>query len=159
MFIRPLAEQDAPALLTFYNTLSPESIRLFRPLGLSTTLAVCQQIIAENRLALPTRYDLAAWDGSEMIGWVFIAELTTAHPYLGLAVADRMHGQGLGNRLLDQIMQWARLQRLPAVNLTVVQDNLRAIHLYQKYGFVMNGAEIGATDQLPYYRMVAQLTD
>lgn len=46
---------------------------------------------------------------------------------------------GLGAVLIRKGLEVARRQRLHRVELTVVADNGRAIHLYEKMGFVREG--------------------
>lgn len=86
--VRSIAERDAAALQAFYNGLSATSIRTFRPLGLRTSLEVCQQIVAENVAARASRFDLVAWEDGAIVGWSFIAGLTSNRPNLGIGVAD-----------------------------------------------------------------------
>ena len=52
LLMRSLGWEDADALLTFYNGLSPASIRTFRPLGDQTSLPVCQAIVADEDLVI-----------------------------------------------------------------------------------------------------------
>lgn len=155
--IRPLGVADADALLAFYNQLSPASIRTFRPLGEQTSLAVCQAIVAEQRTANGSRYDLAAWQGTTMVGWAFLFRLDDEKPELGLGVADAVQGQGIGSALLDQLLGWARQQAMSKVYLIVVTDNHRAFRLYQSRGFVIYDEQFDEKDQLPYFHMVASL--
>jgi len=159
MLLRPLAHNDAPALLTFYNNLSPATIRVFRPLGSRTSLEICQLIVAENELSPAPRFDLVACDHTAIVGWAFLAGLDTDHPDLGIAVADGVQGQRLGTALLASIVAWAREHGLPAIYLMVVQDNHRAINLYQRNGFVAYDEEFDAVDKLPYYHMVTRLQE
>ncbi|MGL4766820.1 MAG: GNAT family N-acetyltransferase [Formosimonas sp.] len=60
---------------------------------------------------------------------------------LGVTVHDQWQGQGVGtalmNTLLNMADQWLNLHRL---ELTVYEDNAPAIALYQKLGFVIEGA-------------------
>ena len=59
---------------------------------------------------------------------------------LGISVAQRAQGQGVGSALLqalcDYADNWAQLLRL---ELTVFCDNTRALALYQRCGFVHEG--------------------
>jgi GNAT superfamily N-acetyltransferase len=151
-----LARSDAPALLAFYNGLGPGSIRLFRPLGLRTSLDVCQQIVSENALLPAPRFDLVLREADGIVAWAFIKGLTTDRPDLGLAVMDRLQGQGLGTALMTRLLGCARERGLATVDLMVVQDNQRAIHLYEKYGFATYGEAFDANDQLPYFLMRAR---
>lgn len=156
--IRPLRDGDAPALLAFYNGLSRASIRTFRPLREYTTLAVCEALVRDNAPDRGTRYDLVACRAGAIIGWVFLGGLDKAEPSLGLGVADADHGQGWGRALLDRLLAWARLRAITRVYLIAVKDNARAVRLYQSRGFVSYGEFFDERDQLPYLRMVAELT-
>lgn len=156
--IRPLRDGDAPALLAFYNGLSRASIRTFRPLRERTTLEVCETIVRDHAGGRGTRYDLAAERAGAIIGWAFLVGLDKAEPSLGLGVADAYHGQGWGSALLDRLLAWAREVALARVYLIAVKDNDRAVCLYQSRGFVVYGEFFDERDQLPYLRMVAELT-
>jgi GNAT superfamily N-acetyltransferase len=156
--IRRLRKGDAPALLAFYNGLSRASIRTFRPLRERTTLEVCEAIVGDNAADRGTRYDLAAWRAEAIIGWSFLVGLDKAEPSLGLGVADPFHGRGLGSALLDRLLAWARERTLARIYLIAVKDNERAVRLYGSRGFVVYGEFFDERDQLPYLRMMAELT-
>jgi len=102
-----------------------------------------------------TRMDLVAWHNGQIVGWCFIWELDSAAPTFGLAVSDAYHGRGLGTRLMGAVMDWAKQQRLQQVDLTVVQDNLVAQHIYSRFGFVRTD-EFTGDDGLRYWRMSAR---
>lgn len=59
---------------------------------------------------------------------------------IGLAVRDDYHGQGVGSQLLTEGIamadNWLNLSR---IELTVYIDNARAIALYKKFGFEIEG--------------------
>lgn len=157
--LRPLLPGDAPGLVRFYNDLSPATIRLFRPLGHRASLKRCRRIATENYISPAPRAD---WvnvreDTREIAGWVFLKELTTDSPELGIAVADRFQNMGLGSALLEQAILGARRLSLETIYLVVVQDNERAIRLYERFGFETYDEEFYEHDQLSYFQMVARL--
>jgi putative acetyltransferase len=59
---------------------------------------------------------------------------------LGISVQDDWQGRGIGRALLAELMRmadgWLNLQR---IELTVFADNERALALYQKFGFEVEG--------------------
>ena len=59
---------------------------------------------------------------------------------LGMAVRDDWQGKGVGTALMqaavDLADRWLNLRRL---ELTVFVDNAPAVHLYEKFGFVIEG--------------------
>ena len=58
----------------------------------------------------------------------------------GMAVHDEYHGRGVGSALMAALLEladnWLGLRRL---ELTVYTDNTAAVHLYEKFGFVIEG--------------------
>lgn len=59
---------------------------------------------------------------------------------LGIFVHDDYQNQGIGSQLMQAVINlaenWLNLKRL---ELTVYTDNKSAIHLYEKYGFMIEG--------------------
>lgn len=59
---------------------------------------------------------------------------------LGMTVLRRYWNLGIGGRMLAYLLDWARhTGTIRKINLRVRVDNLPAIHLYEKYGFVQEG--------------------
>jgi len=60
--------------------------------------------------------------------------------HIGMGVHDDFQGQGVGAALMDAMVDladnWLNLRR---IELHVYTDNARAIHLYKKFGFVIEG--------------------
>jgi ribosomal protein S18 acetylase RimI-like enzyme len=63
---------------------------------------------------------------------------------IGIAVETHARGQGIGQRLLQQAITFARENGASCVNLFVDPTNTRAIASYRRAGFV----EVGEKDQL-----------
>ena len=53
---------------------------------------------------------------------------------LGMFVNSKYRGLGIGTRLMDATIDWARKNRF-SLNLTVNEDNEAALHIYKKKGF------------------------
>jgi L-phenylalanine/L-methionine N-acetyltransferase len=59
---------------------------------------------------------------------------------LGIAVAKAWQGQGVGDALMRQAIEWAdQWAGVLRIELTVHADNQRAIALYERHGFVKEG--------------------
>jgi len=55
--------------------------------------------------------------------------------WLGIIVAEKYTGMGLGKLLMQLLMVDARIKRVKCIRLSVDNDNKRAIALYKKMGF------------------------
>ena len=65
----------------------------------------------------------------------------------GISVTKSEWGQGIGSALLQKIIDYAKEHTIELINLEVRSDNIRAIHVYEKYGF----RKIGTSPA--YYKM------
>jgi RimJ/RimL family protein N-acetyltransferase len=54
-------------------------------------------------------------------------------------LAPGFRGMGLGKKLMEYTIAWAKANGLEKINLDVFSNNQRAIRLYQKYGFRKEG--------------------
>lgn len=157
VIVRPIQWGDEHALCRFYDKLSRQSRAWFRPeaFTLSSARAVILQaqsgdegtwLVAETRTALLRR--------RRIVGYAWVCRLRgDPIPFVGLAVADDYQGQGLGRTMLTHLIDQARKAGEKQLQLNVYKDNARAIRLYEKTGFVMNGE----TDDRKQFRMLLHL--
>lgn len=81
--------------------------------------------------------------GSEVVGWCDIQR----HPFqshnhrgtLGMGIVAKYRGRGLGMELMTATLKAARAAGLSRIEFNVRADNLMAIALYRKAGFVEEG--------------------
>ena len=58
---------------------------------------------------------------------------------LGLGVAPEWRRKGVADALMSEAIRWGRSVGVRKIILTVFPDNLAAIRLYRKFGFVDEG--------------------
>ena len=63
---------------------------------------------------------------------------------LVVGVLEQFQGRGIGSALLRALEDWARAKELHRLELTVMTHNERALKLYQKHGFVIEGTRADA---------------
>lgn len=86
----------------------------------------------------PTVY-FAEVDG-RLAGRVKMLEWWNQFAYVeDLVVNPEYRGMGIGRRLLEHGIQWAREKDFPGVMLETQDDNVPACTLYQSCGFVLEG--------------------
>jgi ribosomal protein S18 acetylase RimI-like enzyme len=61
--------------------------------------------------------------------------VSAAVPEVGIAVLTEHQGRGLGQILMEALVQLAVEQRYPGLSLSVEDDNHRAVRLYESLGF------------------------
>ena len=81
--------------------------------------------------------------GDEVLGWcdvgLFDREGFTHRGHLGMGVHPDYRGEGIGSRLLLSTLDRSREIELERVDLNVFASNVGAIHLYEKFGFEVEG--------------------
>ena len=60
---------------------------------------------------------------------------------ISLWVVPHMRHRGLGSRLIDELVAWAKREGLQQLVLDVADSNIPALALYMAYGFRPNGAD------------------
>ncbi len=70
--------------------------------------------------------------------------------WLGIAVADEFTGRGIGEKMLQKLINGARNHKIESVALTVDADNFRAISLYEKFGF---NSKVAVNDKTIKYEL------
>lgn len=79
-----------------------------------------------------------AWKNEEIVGDVSLSGLPRRMNHraeLGLTVLKSEWNKGLGSQLLQKAIEFAKSNDIEIINLEVRSDNLRAIHVYKKFGF------------------------
>ena len=82
-------------------------------------------------------------DESKVVGWCDIEtsqrEGFTHAGKLGMGILKEYRGQGLGSRLLSEILSIAKARGLERVELDVYASNVSAVKLYEKFNFQIEG--------------------
>ena len=134
---RPLGPGELDLFADLLAGLSEESRHWFHPHGYDR--ATAERIISTSA----GDQNQARWisvvkrDGREVaVGYGFLWNLRDGSPSLGIAVRDGFQNQGLGAGLMQFLLDEARGSGCTSVRLTVYDDNARARHLYERFGFI-----------------------
>jgi len=69
------------------------------------------------------------------------------HAYLGLMYVDPQYrGRGIIQRIMDELMEWARTEGITDFYLDVYAENSSAVRAYEKFGFKRNMIEMKLHD-------------
>ena len=73
-------------------------------------------------------------------GRMFTTAGTSAHVAdLGMALIAEFRDKGIGSQMIAYMLDWARQKGLRKATLGVFATNKRAIHVYEKFGFTVEG--------------------
>jgi len=61
--------------------------------------------------------------------------------YVVMGIKEEFHGRGVGTKLLNELDRWALEQGIHRLELTVMTHNVKALTLYEKCGFVIEGVK------------------
>jgi RimJ/RimL family protein N-acetyltransferase len=140
--IRKAEPRDAPQLVTLAESVGHEE-------GRWILTVESWRSISEERRYLKSVYrhpDAAVFVAEE--GGAVLARMSLArdpHPAsrhvadLGLMVDARHRRRGIGTKLLDAAVEWARLSGVTKLELHVFPWNEPAIQLYESFGFEREG--------------------
>jgi RimJ/RimL family protein N-acetyltransferase len=141
--IREISVADAAGFLGLCQRLDNETtFMLLEPGERKTTLRQQEQRI-QSILGRGNQNILVAVDGKMLVGYIaglggnYRRNQHKAEVVVG--VLEAYSGQGLGAQLFERLEDWARQQKIHKLELSVMAHNQRAIRLYKKMGFMVEG--------------------
>jgi RimJ/RimL family protein N-acetyltransferase len=88
---------------------------------------------------------LIAEDNGNIIGYLFAVGRNPTRVkhsvYIAVGVGENQRGTGIGARLFEALEEWANIQNIHRLELTVMTHNIAGIALYQKMGFEIEGTK------------------
>jgi RimJ/RimL family protein N-acetyltransferase len=138
LIIRELRSQDAQTLIDYTKRIGAETDNLtFGAEGFPVTVEdeqrMLEQMHNDNRSIM-----LGVFRKDQLIANGSLSALPRRMSHrseLGLSVIKEEWNKGLGNLLLEKLIEFARSSGTEIINLEVRSDNRSAIHLYEKFGF------------------------
>ena len=142
--IRPAEPADATAMLDYLRLVGGESDNLtFGAEGVGLTVAEEAALIARMRATTNALMLVATLKGGIVGALAFTGGTRPRIRHageLGLSVARAHWGEGIGRALIESMLAWAAATgEVRKVNLRVRVGNARAVALYERLGFVVEG--------------------
>ena len=129
---------DAQQLLEFLQKVGGESDNLsFGEEGIGFSVEEEEAYLSQTESSAESVMLLAKENG-KVVGCASLNRLPRRMNHRGevsISVAKAYEGNGIGSRLLEGILAFARAHSFEIIDLQVRSDNARAIRLYEKYGF------------------------
>ncbi|MBN1660540.1 MAG: GNAT family N-acetyltransferase [Anaerolineae bacterium] len=145
VIIREARPDDAEVMIAFVNTLAAERDIdiLLMPGDFTLTVEEEAQTLAGYAAADNSLFLVAEIDGT-IAGNLNCSggkrQGTRHTATLGTSVVREWRGRGIGTLLMARAIDWARASGVVRrIELQVFARNARAIHLYEKFGFIVEG--------------------
>ena len=136
--IKKAAPSDAAMLLEYLKQVGGETDNLtFGLEGMPFSVEAEAEFISSMENSIDNIMLLAKCD-DKIIGCASLSRLPRKMKHRGdfaISVAKEYWNRGIGSQLLDSVIDFAKKNDFEIIDLQVRSDNLRAIHLYEKYGF------------------------
>jgi len=145
VLIREAKKEDAGPLLGFLDKVCGETDNLtFGPGEMSLTVEQEESFLESIAKKEGSIFLVAVMGENELVGTTHFmagAMPRTKHAgEFGISILKAHWAKGLGAAMMDVLFEWIRSQKtIRKANLKVRADNLNAIHLYEKFGFVHEG--------------------
>lgn len=142
ILIEKASPADAELILNYLKQVGSETNNLtFGSDGLPISVEAEASYIAQLEHSCDDVM-LVAKDNGKIIGNASLNRLPRRMRHRGnfsVAVLKDYWNKGVGSQLLSTIIDFAKANSFDIIDLQVRSDNLRAIHLYEKYGFQKTG--------------------
>lgn len=146
LVVRRVRPSDQAGVIDFYAGLSPES-RYARFLGFTSGVG---STAARSFCTPDHTHDegfVAVLD-ERIVGHLCLEPAGPRRLELAVAVSDHMHGRGIGRKLLEAALDWARQRRFEAILASAYADNARVLRLLTSAPFPVHvmAADGGVVD-------------
>lgn len=144
MFIRLATANDAVKIIEVMKDAEASGFMLYNPNERQLTAESLGKFI--NSLnTVPKSGFFIAEESGEILGYLMLKAETlmrTSHrAAIAIGVHSQSRGKGTGTKLFEYVLKWAKQQQLRRLELTVIEHNTQAVHLYKKMGFNVEGVK------------------
>ena len=137
MNLRPATIDDFDAFREVFESIAAEGRWIGGELPIDWEV---RRPFYERTITEPNWFVLLAFDDDDRaVAWISAEH----HPYgraeFAMGIVDGHRSAGLGTQLLAAVIGWAKHRGAHKVTLEVWPHNIRAIGLYEKFGFTVEG--------------------
>ena len=134
MKIREFLPADLPMIHEFFDQMGAETTKFFNGNDVNRNFAI--KFVDEKNKSI-IRW-LAEEDG-KMVGYIFLWDIDTTLPWLGVAVREDRKRQGIGRKLVVHANDWAEENDKGGVLLITAKNNVNGQALYESCGYERYG--------------------
>lgn len=144
IIIRKANKSDTSQILAVMKDAERSGFMLFAPDERNLAPASLSNLIKSINQSATSGFFIAEHE-DEILGYLLLKAETlsrTSHrAQIAVGVHSKSRGKGVGTALFDYMIQWAINSQLHRLELTVIEHNEQAVHLYKKMGFEVEGVK------------------
>ncbi len=141
--VREVKVSDTMKILDYMEIVNSETKNLSREPHEWNMTFVEEEIFITRVVKSENECMLTTWDDDKLISLCGFhgsnLERLKHRADLGISILKDYHGLGLGSFLMEELIKIAKKRGKKYLELSVRCDNLNAIHIYEKVGFVQEG--------------------
>jgi RimJ/RimL family protein N-acetyltransferase len=141
---KKIKKSDGEKYLKLMKELDQEtSFMLYEPDERKTTIKEMEQKI--EKINARGGVIIAAELENQLIGFITASRIPLKRVkhrvHIVVGVLKKESGKGIGTRLFEELIEWAKNNEISRLELTVMKHNEKAINLYKKIGFEIEGTK------------------
>lgn len=117
------------------------------------------QVDLSDYISNPNKIIFLAYMNAELAGQIRVVKYWNGYAYIDNFAVDTKHRrQGVGRKLVEQAIEWAKSKGLPGLMLETQNNNVAACKLYERCGFELRGFDTNlykgvnpSTDEIALY--------
>jgi len=146
MNIREVSKADAEQLVELLKKLSVQTKYMLRELDEINSEVLEQENRIESMLSNKSSLFLVSEVNKKVVGFLVANsnDLKRAKHSgeLVIGVDQEYWGMGIGRGLMEEMLTWSDKTGLKRLALEVVSENFRAVKMYERYGFKIEGKKV-----------------
>ncbi len=143
MLIREAIVEDAEKIIEYLKVVFDESDFLSRSSSDFNISLESEKIFLENMANSANSTMLVVFDKDEIVASCSVHGNTLRRQNhsadFGISVLKKYYNMGIGSKLLEEAINFCKEANIKILSLEVDATNARAIHLYKKFGFILEG--------------------
>jgi ribosomal protein S18 acetylase RimI-like enzyme len=141
--IRKIEIEDFSRFNSLLKTIESESNNMLRDPSERTTTDEEQKKSITRILSSTHSTFLVAEESDQLLGFIAILgdDLNKKRhsKYIAMGIRSEFQGKKIGSALMEEAISFCSQQNASRIELTVITTNLKAVSLYKKFGFEIEG--------------------
>lgn len=140
--VNKATELDSGKIIAVIKDAEESGFMLYAPGEREVTAEAISKFILSLNNTKKSGFFIAR-ENDVVLGYIMVksemSARTSHRATIAVGVHSNSRGKGVGTHLFEHVIPWASQEKIHRLELTVIESNERAIHLYKKMGFEVEG--------------------